>query len=177
MREVCRTKKMEKSNKEEIDEKNRVIEVQKYSGLNFEKKSRMIIFVLQILRKQKIGESRSADVVKNWLRNRNTLEFLGTWEMIYNPEFKVVEFDHFKSEAGLHTFVLSAAEWINKTNAIGLYVKRGSHGGTYAYKDIAFEFASSISPIFKLYLIKRISTFQGERKQSGKREWNAKRFS
>ena len=75
--------------------------------------------------KAKTGESRSADVVKNWLRNRNTLEFLGTWEMIYNPDFKVVEFDHFKSHAGLHTFVLSVAEWINKTNAIGLYVKRG----------------------------------------------------
>ena len=70
--------------------------------------------------KAKTGESRSADVVKNWLRNRNTLEFLGTWEMIYNFDFKVVEFDHFKSEAGLHTFVLSVAEWINKTNAIGL---------------------------------------------------------
>ena len=70
--------------------------------------------------------------------------------MIYNPDFKVVEFDHFKSEAGLYTFVLSVAEWINKTNAIGLYVKRGKYGGTYAHKDIAFEFASAISPVFKL---------------------------
>ena len=63
--------------------------------------------------------------------NRNTLEFLGTWELIYNPDFKVVEFDHFKSEAGLHAFVLSTTEWLNKTNAIGLYVKRGKYGGTY----------------------------------------------
>ena len=68
--------------------------------------------------------SRAADVIKNWLRNRNTLEFLGTWEQIYNSDFKVVEFDHFKAEAGLHTFVLSTSEWIEKTNAIGLFVKK-----------------------------------------------------
>ena len=72
----------------------------------------------------KTGEARAADVIKNWLRNRNTLEFLGTWEKIYNPDFKVVEFDHFKSEAGLHTFVLSVSEWIEKTNAVGIYVWR-----------------------------------------------------
>ena len=88
---------------------------------------------------------RSADVIKNWLRNRNTLEFLGAWEQIYNSEFKVVEFDHFKQEAGLHTFVLSVSEWIEKTNAKGLFVKKGRYGGTFAHKDIAFEFASSIS--------------------------------
>ena len=126
--------------------------------------------------KAKTGESRSADVVKNWLRNRNTLEFLGTWEMIYNPDFKVVEFDHFKSEAGLHTFVLSVAEWINKTNAIGLYVKRGKYCGTYAHKDIAFEFASAISPVFKLYLIKEFQRLKEEENNLEKSEWNAKRF-
>ena len=104
--------------------------------------------------------SRSADVIKNWLRNRNTLEFLGTWETIYNPNFKVVEFDHFKQEAGLHTFVLSASEWIEKTNAIGLFVKKGRYGGTFAHKDIAFEFASAISPVFKLYLIKNKDKFK-----------------
>ena len=101
----------------------------------------------------KEGDSRSADVIKNWLRNRNTLEYLGTWEQIYNPHFKVVEFDHFKMQAGLHSFVLSVSEWVEQTNAIGLYVKRGKYGGTYAHKDIAFEFASAISPVFKLYLI------------------------
>lgn len=95
----------------------------------------------------KAEHSRAADVVKNWMRNRNTLEFLGTWEQIYNPDFKVVEFDHFKSEAGLHTFVLSVSEWIEQTNAIGLYVKKGRYGGTFAHKDIAFEFASAISPV------------------------------
>ncbi len=96
--------------------------------------------------------------------------------MIYNSDFKVVEFDHFKSEAGLHTFVLSVAEWINKTNAIGLYVKRGKYGGTYAHKDIAFEFASAISPVFKLYLIKEFQRLKEEENNLEKSEWNAKRF-
>lgn len=87
---------------------------------------------------------RAADVIKNWLRTRSTLEFLGTWEVMYNSDFKVVEFDHFRSEAGLHTFTLSAKEWIEKTNAIGMYVQAGRYGGTYAHKDIAFEFGSAI---------------------------------
>ena len=90
----------------------------------------------------KSDDSRAADVIKNWIRNRNTLEFLGAWEQIYNKNFKVVEFDHFKQQAGLHTFVLSASEWIEQTNAIGVFVKKGRYGGTYAHKDIAFEFAS-----------------------------------
>ena len=119
---------------------------------------------------------RAADVIKNWLRNRSTLEFLGTWEMIYNPKFKVVEFDHFRMEAGLNTFVLSVSEWIEKTDAIGIYVKAGRYGGTYAQKDIAFEFGSSISPIFKLYLIKEYQRLKDEENDRLKIEWNAKRF-
>ncbi|MGI6500546.1 MAG: KilA-N domain-containing protein [Anaerostipes sp.] len=122
------------------------------------------------------GNSRAADVVKNWLRNRLTLEFLGTWEQIYNPDFKVVEFDHFKSEAGLHTFVLSVSEWIEKTNAKGLYVKKGRYGGTFAHKDIAFEFASAISPVFKLYLIKEFQRLKENENDQKKMEWDAKRF-
>ncbi len=110
--------------------------------------------------KAKTGDSRAADTVKNWLRNRTTLEFLGTWEVIYNPNFKVVEFDHFKAEAGLHTFTLSVSEWIARTNAVGLFVRKGRYGGTFAHKDIAFEFASAISPVFKLYF--------SDRKQYGK---------
>lgn len=124
----------------------------------------------------KTGEARAADVIKNWLRNRNTLEFLGTWEKIYNPDFKVVEFDHFKSEAGLHTFVLSVSEWIEKTNAVGIYVKRGRYGGTFAHRDIAFEFASAISPVFKLYLIKEFQRLKEEETRKDKIEWDAKRF-
>ena len=119
---------------------------------------------------------RAADVIKNWMRNRNTLEFLGTWESIYNGDFKVVEFDHFKQQAGLHTFVLSVGEWIAKTNAIGLFVKKGRYGGTFAHKDIAFEFASAISPVFKLYLIKEFQRLKTEENNLQKLEWDAKRF-
>ena len=126
--------------------------------------------------KAKSGESRAADVIKNWLRNRVTLEFLGTWEQIYNPEFKVVEFDHFKLEAGLHTFTLSVSEWVDKTNAVGLFVKKGRYGGTFAHKDIAFEFAQAISPVFKLYLIKEFQRLKEEEENPNKIEWNAKRF-
>ena len=124
----------------------------------------------------KSDSSRAADVIKNWLRNRNTLEFLGTWEQIYNSDFKVVEFDHLKAEAGLHTFVLSASEWIDKTNAIGLFVKKGRYGGTYAHKDIAFEFASAISPVFKIYLIKEFQRLKEQENDIKKIEWDAKRF-
>lgn len=124
----------------------------------------------------KTEQARAADVVKNWLRNRSTLEFLGTWEQIYNPDFKVVEYDHFKQQAGLHTFVISVSEWITKTNAVGLYVKKGRYGGTFAHKDIAFEFASAISPVFKIYLIKEFQRLKDEENSSSKIEWDAKRF-
>ena len=105
-----------------------------------------------------------------WLRNRITLKFLGTWESIYNPNFNSVEFDGFRKSAGLHTFTLSVTEWCDKTNAIGIYSKRGKYGGTYAHKDIAFEFASAISPVFKLYLIKEFERLKEIESQN--REWN-----
>ena len=101
-------------------------------------------------------------MVRNWLRNRGTLEYLSVWEQIYNPNFKVFESEHFKKQAGLLTFTPSVSEWVNETNAIGLYVKRGKYGGTYAHKDIAFEFASAISPVFKLYLIKEFQRLKEE---------------
>ena len=126
--------------------------------------------------KARTDAGRAADVIKNWLRARSTLEFLGTWEIMYNPDFKVVEFDHFKSEAGLHTFTLSAKEWIKSTHAIGMYVQAGRYGGTYAHKDIAFEFGSAISPIFKLYLLKEYQRLKDEENDRLKLEWDAKRF-
>jgi len=126
--------------------------------------------------KAKGGDSRSADIIKNWIRGRSTLEFLGTWEMMYNPNFKVVEFDHFKMQAGLHTFVLSAKQWVEKTDAIGIYVQSGRYGGTYAHKDIAFEFGSAISPVFKLYLIKEYQRLKDIENDRHKLEWDAKRF-
>ncbi|WP_250657470.1 KilA-N domain-containing protein [Alkalimarinus coralli] len=97
---------------------------------------------------------RTDDLIRNWLRNRNTIEFLGIWEQLNNPDFKPVEFDGFKKEAGLNSFTLTPKQWIESTNAIGLISKQGRYGGTYAQKDIAFEFASWISVEFKLYLIK-----------------------
>ncbi len=117
--------------------------------------------------------SRAADVIKNWIRNRYTIEFLGTWEMIHNPNFKVVEFDHFRKQAGLPSFVMSVSEWIENTDAVGIIVKQGRYGGTYAFRDIAFEFCSAISVAFKLYLIEDFQRLkQEEQKQLG---WSVKR--
>lgn len=123
--------------------------------------------------KAKEGESRAADIIKNWLRTRYAIEFLSVWEQINNPNFKVVESDHFKMQAGLTSFVISVSEWIEKTEAIGFVVKKGKYGGTYAHKDIAFEFGSAISIPFKLYLIKEFQRLkEEEQKQLG---WSAKR--
>lgn len=121
----------------------------------------------------KESESRAADIIKNWLRTRYAIEFLSVWEQINNPNFKVVESDHFKMQAGLPAFTLSATEWIETTNAIGLVVRKGKYGGTYAHKDIAFEFGSAISVPFKMYLITEFQRLkEDEQKQLG---WSAKR--
>lgn len=109
----------------------------------------------------------------NWLRNRNTVEFLGTWEKVFNPEFNSAEFDIVKSKAGLNNFRLSAKEWTEKTHANGIVSKAGRYGGTYAHKDIAFEFAMWISPEFKVYLIREFQRLkEEEQKLIG---WTAKR--
>lgn len=124
----------------------------------------------------KSEQSRAADIIRNWLRNRSTLEFLSVWEQLYNPQFKVLESEHFKKQAGLLTFTPSISEWVEQTDAVGLYVKRGKYGGTYAHKDIAFEFASAISPTFKLYLIKEFQRLKEDESSKEKIEWDAKRF-
>jgi len=126
--------------------------------------------------KAKEGDSRAADIIKNWIRSRTTLEFLGTWEQMYNPNFKVVEFDHFKMQAGLPSFVLSPTQWVEKTNAIGIVSKSGRYGGTYAHKDIAFEFGSAINPVFKLYLIKEYQRLKQIENNQYNLEWNVKRI-
>lgn len=116
-----------------------------------------------------------ADVIKNWTRSKDTIEFLGLWERINNPDFKLVEFDHFRYQAGSNSFVLSPQKWIEMTNAQGIISNSGKYGGTYAHKDIAFEFASWVSVEFKLYLIKefqRLKEEENERKQLG---WDIKR--
>ena len=96
-------------------------------------------------------------LIENWLRNKNSIEFLGIWEEIYNPDFNSLEFEGIKNQAGLNRFILSVKQWVTKTNAIGIVAKAGRYGGTYAHKDIAFEFASWISPRFKLYPSKNFS--------------------
>ena len=126
--------------------------------------------------KGKNDEARAADIIKNWIRNRSTLEFLGTWEILYNPNFKVVEFDHFKKEAGLPIFTISVSNWVESTNAIGILSRKGKYGGTYAHKDIAFEFGAAISPVFKLYLIKEYQRLKELESNQYNLEWNVKRI-
>ncbi len=118
-------------------------------------------------------ETDSNDIIKNWFRNRNTIEFLGIWEKLNNSDFKPVEFDLIRKEAGLNSFTMSGKKWCEKTNAIGIISKTGRYGGTYAHKDIAFEFASWVSVEFKLYLIKEFQRLkEQEQKQLG---WDIKR--
>ena len=112
-------------------------------------------------------------VIGNWMRNRNTIEYLGVWETLYNPGFKPLEFDGFRKEAGLNAFTLSPQKWINTTGAIGIVSRSGRYGGTFAHKDIAFKFASWISVEFELYLVKEFQRLkEQEQAQIG---WNAKR--
>lgn len=115
------------------------------------------------------------DVVKNWMRSRTTIEFLGLWEQLNNPNFKGVEFDSFLFEAGSNAFTLSPSKWIEATNAKGIISKQGKNGGTYAHKDIAFEFASWVSAGFKLYLIKEFQRLKADENNRLKLEWNLQR--
>lgn len=119
---------------------------------------------------------RSDYVLQNWLRNRNTIEFIGLWEKIHNPDFNTIEFDGFKNQAGLNSFSLTPKRWIESTCAIGLISKPGRHGGgTYAHRDIAFEFASWISAEFKLYLIKEFQRLKSEENERLALGWDVKR--
>lgn len=115
------------------------------------------------------------DVVKNWMRSKTTIEFLGLWEQLNNPEFKGVEFDSFLYEAGSNAFTLSPSRWIESTNSKGLISRQGNNGGTFAHKDIAFEFASWVSSGFKLYLIKEFQRLKDDENNRLKLEWNLQR--
>ena len=143
--------------------KNKVIEVQNVH-ISISKQKLDDYICITDIAKAKSDSVRAADVVRNWLRNRGTLEYLS------------VESEHFKKQTGLLTFTPRVSEWVNETNAIGVYVKRGKYGGTYAHKDIVFEFASAISPVFKLYLIKEFQRLKEEENNSEQKEWDAKRF-
>ena len=153
---------MKKSN--EINVQDQVIRLMKHDGRDY--------VCITDIAKQKNPEF-PADVVKNWMRSKNTVAFLGLWEQLNNPAFKLVEFDQFKSEAGLNSFVLPPQTWIEKTGAIGLISKSGRYGGTYAQSDIAFEFASWVSVEFKLYLVTEFQRLKSdEQKLLG---WSVKR--
>lgn len=158
-----------------MSKQHKIIQVQNID-ITLSRINEMDYISLTDMANAKEGESRAADIIKNWIRTRTTLEFLGVWEQMNNPNFKVVEFDHFKSQAGLPSFVLSPGSWIDATNAIGLIVKLGKKGGTYAHRDIAFEFGSAISPVFKLYLIKEYQRLKEIESNVYNLEWNVKRI-
>jgi hypothetical protein len=115
------------------------------------------------------------DLIRNWLRNRNSLELLGIWEHLHNPDFNPVEFDGIRKQSGLNSFTLTPKQWIKKTAAIGLQSKAGRYGGTFAHKDIAFEFASWVSVEFKLYLIKDFQRLKDNENDRLQMEWNVQR--
>ena len=115
------------------------------------------------------------DVIKNWLRSRETLEFLGLWERLHNPDFKQVEFDLFRGQAGLNAFTMSPQKWIEGVGAIGMISKAGRYGGTYAHSDIAFEFASWVSAEFKLYIIKDYKRLKNDENSRLSLDWNLNR--
>ena len=118
---------------------------------------------------------RTDYLISNWLRNRNTIEFLGIWEQLNNPGFNPIEFDGIKKQAGLNSFILTAKRWIDATGAIGLISKSGRYGGTYAHQDIAFEFASWVSVEFKLYLIKEFQRLKEDENRRLSLAWNLNR--
>ena len=118
---------------------------------------------------------RTETIIQNWIRNRNTIELLGFWEQLYNPDFKHIEFDVFRKQAGLNSFTLNPKQWIEKTNEIGIISKAGRYGGTFAHRDIALEFASWISIEFKLFLLKEFQRLKADENDRLKLEWNLQR--
>jgi len=150
------------------------IEVKGLVIITFEKNTFDFISLTDIA-KYKDSE-RTNYIIQNWMRTRSTIEFLGLWEKLHNLNFNSIEFDAFKNESGSNSFSLTPQRWIEKTNAIGLVSKAGRYGGgTYAHKDIAFEFASWISPEFKLYLIKEFQRLKEEENERLKLGWDVKR--
>lgn len=120
--------------------------------------------------------NRSDMIIQNWMRNKDTVEFIGLWETINNPDFKSVEFEGFKNSAGTNRFSLTPKMWIEKTNAIGIISKPGRYGGTYAHKDIAFNFGMWISPMFQLYIVKEYQRLKEIENNQYNIEWNVKRI-
>jgi len=143
-----------------MNKKNKKIEAQGTEITIFSHAKDEYISVTDIARFK--DPKRTDYIIQNWMRNRNTIDFLGIWERLNNPDFNPIEFDGFRNQAGLNSFILTPKQWIEKTNAIGIISKAGRYGGTYAHKDIAFEFATWISVEFKLYLIKEFQRLKDE---------------
>lgn len=122
------------------------------------------------------SEENGLSLIEKWVRNKNTIEFLGIWEQLNNPNFNSTEFEGIKNMAGLNRFILSVKQWIEKTGAIGIKAKAGRYGGTYAHKDIAFEFGSWLSPTFKLYLIKEYQRLKEIENNPLSKQWDVKRI-
>ncbi len=153
--------------------KNKKIEVQGVQITLYENNSNDFISLTDLARHR---DAKHTDlIVQNWMRNRNTIELLGFWETIYNPNFKPLEFEGFKKQAGLNSFVMTPKKWITTTNAIGIVSKQGRYGGTFAHKDIALEFASWLSIEFKLYVIKEFQRLKNEENDRLQLEWNLQR--
>jgi len=146
---------------DKMAKKSKIIEVQGSTITILTGKEQDYISLTDMVRNIENG----LPLIEKWLRNKNTIEFLGIWEEIYNPDFNSPEFEGIKNQAGLNRFVLSVKQWVAKTNSKGIIAKAGRYGGTYAHKDIAFEFASWISPKFKLYLIKEFQRLKDEEKK------------
>lgn len=153
--------------------KKSTIEVQGAAITILSRKEQDFICLTDIARFK--NPERSDDLVRNWLRNRNTVEFLGVWERLNNPAFNSVEFDGIRIQAGLNSFVLTPKQWIEKTGAIGIVSSAGRYGGTYAHKDIAFEFASWVSVEFRLYLIKEFQRLKDDENRRLSLAWNLNR--
>lgn len=153
--------------------KNKKIQVEGFEIVLYEDNQQDFISLTDIARHK--DAENTDDLVKNWMRNRNTIELLGFWETIYNPNFKPVEFDGFRKQAGLNSFVMTPKRWIESTNAIGIVSKPGRYGGTFAHKDIALEFASWISIEFKLYIIKEFQRLKDDENNLLNLEWNLQR--
>ncbi len=153
--------------------KNKTIVVENFEIVLYSKEKEDYISLTDMAKFR--DAERTNYIIQNWMRTRNAIEFNGLWEQLNNPDFKRIEFDAFKNEAGGNSFTLTPQKWISNTKAIGIISKSGRYGGTFAHKDIAFEFASWLSPSFKFYLIKEFQRLKADENDRLKLEWNLQR--
>jgi len=153
--------------------KNKTIRVESFDIVLYSQNDADFISLTDMARYR--DKERTNYIIQNWLRTRNAIDFCGLWEQINNPDFKRIEFDAFRNESGSNSFTLTPQRWIESTNAIGIVSKSGRYGGTFAHRDIAFEFASWISPEFKLYLITEFQRLKADENDRLKLEWNLQR--